>query len=107
MATFQWQTLSMNLGSWLRGFNRNTGSSGEDRVQEDFAPGIAHFVSPPAGAGLNLGFWSHGLTPEAIDFHPLWGFRKCRTAYGLCPSLLPGQPSIRNGHRSASFPQLL
>ena len=49
-AAFQWEALSMNIKSCLRGFNCNTGSSREDRVQKDFARGITHFVSSPAGA---------------------------------------------------------
>ena len=30
-------------------------------------------VPHPAGAKLDIAFWFHGLTPEAIDFHPLRG----------------------------------
>jgi hypothetical protein len=30
-------------------------------------------VPPPAWATLDIGSWFHGLTPEAIESHPLRG----------------------------------
>jgi len=42
------------------------------------------FVSPPAGAWSNTGLRFPGLTPEAVEFHPLRGFRKRRADSGLC-----------------------
>lgn len=82
----------------------NSGCFGKKPLPQKVARWMTPFLSPPAGAGWNTGFWSHGLAPVATSCHPLRGFRKVVRCYMRHPPSLPREIPVC-GIWPAFFPQ--